>query len=283
MNNEIQIKGNTNFMGIEVPNLEGGFGENQKVILAKTVAEVHNEELRRVNEIINRNRDEFEDGIDIIDLKNSIANCDSLLENLGYTKQKISNSKNIYLLSEQGYMLLVGFMKTKEAKEIRKKLRREYFSMRKVIKDNEDLKKNLLLDVYGGGTKAIESAKRIAKIEIEEKTKEIKDGNDKVLTCGQVVNQLEISELTTTILNEWFCLNGFGTMMKKQGEKKRCFQPSEKFLQLIAKEGYSMTGKTQKGDKIKVVYTVGLVKELIDNYLDSIKSYTEIQIGKKIA
>lgn len=283
MNNEIQIKGNTSLMGVEVPNLEGGFGEEQKVMLAKTIAEIHSEELRRINEIINRNRDEFEEGVDILDLKNSIANCDSLLENLGYTKQKISNSKNIYLLSEQGYMLLVGFMKTKEAKEIRKKLRREYFAMRKVIQDNEELKKNLLLEIYGGGTKAIESSKRLTEIEVIKETEKIKDGNDKVLTCGQVVNQLGIPELTTTILNEWFCLNGFGVMMKKVGEKRRCFQPSEKFLELIAKEGYSMTGKTQKGDKVKVVYTIGLVKELLDNYLYSIKSYTEIQIGKKIA
>lgn len=269
-------------MGIEVPNLEGGFGEGQKVMLAKTIAEVHNEELRSINQIINRNRDEFEDGVDIIDLK-QITNCDVFLKNGLFTNAQWGNAKNIYLLSEQGYMLLVGFMKTKEAKEIRKKLRREYFYMRKVIKDNDELKKNLLLDVYGGGTKAIESTKKIVSIEIEEKTKKIKDGNDKVLTCGQVVEHLGIPELTTTILNEWFCVHEFGVMMKKEGEKKRYFQPSEKFLQLIAKEGHSMTGKTEKGDKVKVVYTIGLVKELIDNYLESIKSYAEIQIGKKIA
>lgn len=127
---ELIIKGKQEFLGKEIPIIEGGFGEGQKVVLAKTVAEIHSEELRRINEIINRNRDEFEDDIDIIDLKNSVANCDSLLESSGYTKQKISNSKNIYLLSEQGYMLLVGFMKTKKSKEIRKKLRRDYFSMK---------------------------------------------------------------------------------------------------------------------------------------------------------
>ena len=31
-------------------------------------------------------------------------------------------------------MLLVGFMKTDKAKEIRKQLRREYFSMREALK-----------------------------------------------------------------------------------------------------------------------------------------------------
>ena len=38
MENKIIVKGTQNFMGIEVPVIEGGFGENCKVILAKTVA-----------------------------------------------------------------------------------------------------------------------------------------------------------------------------------------------------------------------------------------------------
>ena len=66
---ELQIKGTQNFLGFNIPVIEGGFGENQKVILAKTVAEIHGEDLKRINQIINRNRDEFEDGIDILDLK----------------------------------------------------------------------------------------------------------------------------------------------------------------------------------------------------------------------
>lgn len=78
-------------------------------MLAKTIAEVHNEEPRIINQIINRNRDEFEDGIDIIDLK-QITNCDVFLQNGLFTNAQWGNAKNIYLLSEQGYMLLVGFI-----------------------------------------------------------------------------------------------------------------------------------------------------------------------------
>ena len=48
-------------------------------------------------------------------------------------------------------MLLVGFMRTQKAKEIRKQLRREYFAMREVIKSDEQLKANLLLEIYNGG------------------------------------------------------------------------------------------------------------------------------------
>ena len=133
---EIEITGVQEFLGKEIPVIEGGFGEGEKVVLAKTIAEIHEIELRAVNQLINENIDEFEEGIDILDLKNSIISTDSLLE-LGFTKQSIANSKNIYILSEQGYFTLVSLMRTEKAKELRKKFRREYFAMRKQIKEQK--------------------------------------------------------------------------------------------------------------------------------------------------
>ena len=127
--NNLVIRGTQEFLGMNIPVVEGGFGEGQKCMLAKTIAEVHCEEPRRINEIIKRNIDEFEVGVDIIDLK-QIADCDVFLQDSLFTKAQWGNAKNIYLLSEQGYMLLVGFMQTDKAKEIRKQLRRDYFSMR---------------------------------------------------------------------------------------------------------------------------------------------------------
>lgn len=129
---KIAVKGKQNFMGMDIPVVYGGFGEEQRVILARDIAKIHKTELKKINELINNNIDEFEEGVDIIDCKNSVFTTDSLLE-LGLSKQSISNSNNIYLLSEQGYLLLVSFMKTEKAKEIRKQFRREYFKMREVI------------------------------------------------------------------------------------------------------------------------------------------------------
>lgn len=110
--------------------VEGGFGEGQKVLLAKTIAEIHGTELRTINQTIDRNIEEFEFGVDLLDLKNSITNCDSLSEGGIYTKQQIANSKNIYLLSEQGYMLLVGFMRTQKAKAFKKEVNKNIKSYR---------------------------------------------------------------------------------------------------------------------------------------------------------
>lgn len=169
MENKIIVKGTQNFMGIEVPVIEGGFGENCKVILAKTVAEIHSQPLKKINQLINDNIDEFEFGVDIIDLKSGYLQSTEFLNGI-MNKQSIANSTNIYLLSEQGYMLLVGFMKTGKAKEIRKNLRREYFAMRHVINSNEQLKAQLLLEIYNGGKSAVIASKQLTDMEVEEKT-----------------------------------------------------------------------------------------------------------------
>lgn len=130
---ELVIRGKQEFLGMDIPVIEGGFGEGKKVILAKTVAEIHGTRIDKVNALINNNIDEFEKGIDIIDLKVNLAEVYNF-EELGFTKMQVSKAKNIYLLSEQGYMALVMLMNTEKAKEIRKQLRREYFSMREALR-----------------------------------------------------------------------------------------------------------------------------------------------------
>ena len=101
--------------------------------IAKDIAEIHGEELKRINQIINRNREEFEDGIDIIDLK-GCENFEVTICNHGlFTQNAINRASNIYLLSEQGYMALVMLMRTDKAKEIRKQLRKEYFYLKEEV------------------------------------------------------------------------------------------------------------------------------------------------------
>ena len=169
MNNELKINGTQKFMGIDIPVIEGGFGENQKVILAKTVAEIHNQPLKKINQLINDNIDEFEFGVDILDLKSGYLESTEFLEDI-MSKQSIANSSYIYLLSEQGYMLLVGFMKTEKSKDTRKNLRREYFSMRQELNEIKQKKATLLLKIYDGGQNAILASKQLTEIEVKEAT-----------------------------------------------------------------------------------------------------------------
>ena len=193
MNNTLKVNGIQKFMGIDIPVIEGGFGENQKVILAKTIAEIHNQPLKKINQLINDNIDEFEFGIDILDLKSGYLQSTEFLEDI-MSKQSIANSSNIYLLSEQGYMLLVGFMKTEKSKEIRKKLRREYFDMRHELNEIKQQKAMLLLQIYDGGQNAISASKKLTEIEVELATAPLIAANEEMKPKAEFHDAVSIAE-----------------------------------------------------------------------------------------
>lgn len=86
-----EIIGNYEFTGIE-----GGFGEGKKAMLVKDIAKIHNRPVFKINELINRNRKRFKDGIDAIDLKSK--NFAILLKDSGFSQNQINASSNIYIL-----------------------------------------------------------------------------------------------------------------------------------------------------------------------------------------
>lgn len=130
MGNTITVQGKMDFMEKEIPVVSGGFGRDRMCILAKTVAEIHGVELKAINQNISRNEKRFKDGVDVIDLKNSVTLSYPDLEQLGYSKQSIANAKHIYLLSERGYAKLIKIMDTDEAWDIYEELLDNYFHMR---------------------------------------------------------------------------------------------------------------------------------------------------------
>lgn len=164
MTNEIKINGTQNFMGYDIPIIEGGFGEKCKCVAINTIADIHGARLDKLNELIANNIDEFEIGVDIIDLMSNEKSL-NLAKGLGFITN--NRQKHCYLLSEQGYMLLVGFMKSDKAKQVRKKLRREYFAMRAIINSNEQMKANLLLTIYGGGVEGVVASRKLVDLEIK--------------------------------------------------------------------------------------------------------------------
>lgn len=126
---DIIVTGKQEFLGKQVPIIKGGFGENQKCVLASTIAEIHGKEVKYINELIKNNIEEFEEGIDLLDLMSSDFKV--VATDLGFIKS--NNQKYCYLLSEQGYIALVGLMKTDKARAIRKEFRRNYFRMQEHI------------------------------------------------------------------------------------------------------------------------------------------------------
>lgn len=226
MKRDLEVQGKTKILGIEVPVIHGGFGNNQKVMLAKTISEIHDVRVGDVNDLINSNIDEFEFGVDIIDLKNSTDTNVSLLE-LGFSKQSISNSKNIYLLSEQGYMTLVMLMRTNKAKEIRKQIRKQYFAMREVINSDENLKKELAYKLMTGGIDSIEAHKQLVALETRPLIEKIEKDKDKV----------EFAE-TVQRSNDTVDFNVFSKILSNEGIKIG----RNKLFELLRNEDILMTG-----------------------------------------
>ena len=140
--NELILKGKTEVEGMQFNHIEGGFGENQKSMLVKDIAEIHNRELREINERINLNRKRFKDRIDIMDLKGSKFEI-GLTDSGIYTRNSINASKNIYLLSERGYSKLLKILEDDFAWEQYEKLVDWYFNMRKTQKDLKALSPEL--------------------------------------------------------------------------------------------------------------------------------------------
>ena len=196
--NELKVNGTQKFMGIDIPIVEGGFGEDCRVMTANTISEIHKSRLDKINELILNNISEFEEGVDIIDLMNDEKSL-NLAKGLGFVTN--NRQKHCYLLSEQGYMLLVGFMKTDKAKEIRKKLRREYFTMRKVINSTEQLKATYLLAIYNGGQDAVTASKKLTEIEVEEAKKPLIEKNDTLNTENDLLAQKNLEWADRPLIN----------------------------------------------------------------------------------
>ena len=101
---ELMVKGTQTFLGKEIPVVEGGFGEDQRVVLATTIAKIHEVQSKHINELINKNISRFNDN-DLLDLK-VVGGSDYNFESFGFTRMQVAKANNIYLLSEQGYMAL---------------------------------------------------------------------------------------------------------------------------------------------------------------------------------
>ncbi len=133
---EIEITGVQEFLGKEIPVIEGGFGEGQKVILAKDLAELHEVEVKYINKLINNNIDNFSND-DLINLLSSSEELRNFAKENGLIGS--NRTQDVFLLSERGYIKLVSMMDNSNDKkwEVMSKLINEYFAMRKVIKEEQ--------------------------------------------------------------------------------------------------------------------------------------------------
>lgn len=128
----VAVNGKMNFMGIEIPVVSGGFGEDKMCVTDKTVAEIHETTASEIRKTVIRNEKRFKDGIDVIDLKTRDEITSNLLEQLGYSRAMFK-AEHIYLLSERGYAKLIKIMDDDKSWEVHDKLVDDYFNMKQQL------------------------------------------------------------------------------------------------------------------------------------------------------
>lgn len=167
---ELRITGAQKFMGIDIPVIEGGFGENSKLVSAKSVSEIHRARISDINASIRRliEKHRIKEGIDFINLLSGTVSLRELASNLGMCSS--NRTKDAFVLSERGYSKLVKAMDDDRSWDIMDNFIDEYFAMRKAINSCEQIKSRLLLSIYNGGQDGVLASKELVQIEVEEAT-----------------------------------------------------------------------------------------------------------------
>lgn len=131
---ELKVMGKQNFMGIDIPIIEGGFKEESRIATVLMISDVHKIEVKIINQSIKR----------LIDKKRLIKNTDyiDLLsdDNFKVTASDLglitsNGQKNAFILSERGYSKLIKYMDDDKSWEVMDQFIDEYFEMRKTIRE----------------------------------------------------------------------------------------------------------------------------------------------------
>lgn len=150
--NELKVIGREHIGHIEFTGIEGGFGKAKKAMLVKDIAQIHGRPVKKINELINNNRKRFEDGLDILDLKQVIPK--DLFREYGFSAAEWGNANNIYLLSERGYSKLLKILEDDKAWEVYDQLVDNYFNMRVAVKSGSPkIAANMRLEIMSNNAK----------------------------------------------------------------------------------------------------------------------------------
>ncbi|WP_461243626.1 ORF6N domain-containing protein [Secundilactobacillus muriivasis] len=210
--NDLKVIGKEHIGQYEFTGIEGGFGEGKRAMTVKDIAQVHGQDVAKINYLINQNRKRFKDWLDIIDIKNNMQLISQKnLEALGLKGRAVSNAKNIYLLSERGYSKLLKILEDDTAWDIYDQLVDNYFNMRQAINENQPALlegKHLEIMEKRANTAQANALLRIAKATASDSSRQallaqaakaitgemtIPVMKDKEYTAGQVGKQLGIS------------------------------------------------------------------------------------------
>lgn len=272
MNSLIKVNGIKKIENMQFHDIEGGFGEGKKAMLAKEIAQIHGKDIGRINEAINNNRKRFNNGIDVIDLKESPLVID-LIDKGIYTQNGVNRSSHIYLLSERGYSKLLKILEDDVAWEQYEKLVDGYFTLRGQALDTAQLSPELQMfkQIFDSVAKQQLEQKKL-KAEVEE-TKEQIQGIRDVVAINSTDWKSSCKSLVVKIANR---LGGFNHI---QDVYKEAYSMLEKRMGVqlntrltnkrrrMADEGICKSRR----DKLNYIDVIADDKKLIEGYVSIVK------------
>ena len=260
----VKVQGTQQFMGKEILVVLGGFGENCKVMLAKTIAEIHKMETKHVNELINRNIKRFKNEIDILDL--GVVLNDTGLKELGFTQQAINSYKglrakgqggNIYLLSERGYAKIIKIMDTDLAWDIHDQLMDEYFHLREEKQQMQSMSMEDIIIYQMQQSKMMkEQLEQTQTVAIEAKA-----------TAEQATKQMEIVKDAMLLDHDSWrkdCNNIINKVAKERGGTKEAYQQVRDEVYNLLQQRAGASLKTRVINKQDRMRREGISKSKVD-------------------
>ena len=111
---------------------------NKRVVTVYDVALLHNREVREVNQQFNRVKDKL-----ILNVDYFIIPKEEYLQSLGVISNKARN-KEVVLLTENGYLLLIKVFKDDLSWEVQRVLVNSYFKLKELINNIDLMKLNII-------------------------------------------------------------------------------------------------------------------------------------------
>lgn len=142
---QLLTDGKVEFKEREFTRLMGGFESGEECMSDLQIAQLLNYKMgaRFVRQHIERNSAYFEKGLHYDNLSERVAESNTLKEtliSLGYSKQSLTQAKNIYVFSKAGMLLYLKFAEGDKAIEIYKEFIEDYFRTKA---ENKVMKKSI--------------------------------------------------------------------------------------------------------------------------------------------
>lgn len=272
--NELKISGKQEFMGIEIPIIEGGFGNDCRIVTFDGISRIHNIQVKDINKAISRliAKGRFSKSIEYIDLFSS-EDFKVTARNLGLLKS--NGQKSCYVLSERGYIKLIKYMDDDTSWDVMDNFVDEYFDMREIINSDEQLKSKYLLSIYNGGQEAVIASKELSKLEVKEATIPLLE------TIEEQKPKAEFHDTVHTSVNS-ISVGKFSGVLQKNTIFKKFGR--NKFFQWLRDNDYLCTCGDLKNKPTQKALSAGYMdydEYVADNgYGKSITTYKPLITGK---